>query len=81
MSALELMTTASALSLAQGIIHGKKDVEDAQAETDNAGPEDALLVVQQHVRRTPSVFASALEDHFPPGAGVETSIAEDPVIR
>ena len=80
-SALELMTTASALSLAQGIIHGKKDVEDAQAETDNAGPEDALLVVQQHVRRTPSVFASALEDHFPPGAAVETSIAEAPVIR
>ena len=76
-SALELMTTASALSLAQGIIHGKKDVEDDQAETDAAGPEDALLVMKQHARRTPSAFASALEDHFPPGAGVVSANPEN----
>ena len=69
-SALELMTTASALSLAQDIIHGKKDVEEDQAETDTAGPEDAALAGQQRIRLTPSAFASAPEDHFPPGAGV-----------
>ena len=80
-SALELMTTASALSLAQGIIHGKTDVEDDQAETDTAGSEDALVVVQRHVSRTPSVFASAPEDHFPCGAGIETSPAEEHVVR
>ena len=80
-SALELMTTASALSLAQGIIHGKTDVEDDQAEADKAGPEDALVVVQRHVRRMSSAFASAPEDHFPPAAGVDLSTAEDPAIR
>ena len=80
-SALELMTTASALSLAQGIIHGKKDVEEEQAETDTAGPEDALLEERRHVRRTPSAFASALEDHFPPGAGLESSAVEEHAIR
>ncbi|MDE0404747.1 MAG: acyl carrier protein [Nitrospira sp.] len=66
-SALELMTTASALSLAQDIIHGKKDIEEDQAETVAAGPEDALLVVQRHGHRTPSAFASQPEAHFPRG--------------
>ena len=80
-SALELMTTASALSLAQGIIHGKTDVEEDQAETDKADTEDALVVVQRHARRTPSAFASAPEDHFPSGAGIESSTAQEPAIR
>ncbi|MCY4613575.1 MAG: SDR family NAD(P)-dependent oxidoreductase [Nitrospira sp.] len=80
-SALELMTTASALSLAQGIIHGKKDVEEEQAETDTAGPEDALLEEQRHVRRTLSAFASPLEDHFPQGNGVQPSPVEERAIR
>ena len=65
-SALELMTTASALSLAQAIIHGKPDVAETQVEADMAGPEESPVVVPQRVRRAPpSVFASALEDHFP----------------
>ena len=76
-SALELMTTASALSLAQDIIHGKKDVEEDQAETDAADPDDALLVVQRQVHRTPSAFASAPEDHFPPGGGVVSANPEN----
>ena len=80
-SALELMTTASALSLAQGIIHGKRDVEEDQAEADKADTADALVVVQRHVRRTPSAFASAPEDHFPPAAGVDLKAAEEPAIR
>ena len=80
-SALELMTTASALSLAQGIIHGKKDVEEDQAGTDEADPEDAFVVAQQHVHRTPSAFASPLEDHFPPGVCVDPGTIEEPAIR
>ena len=69
-SALELMTTASALSLAHDIIYGKKDAEEGQTETETDGPEEASLVVQPRVRRVPSAFASALEDHFPQGNGV-----------
>ncbi len=64
-SALELMTTASCLSLAQGIIHGKENVEDDLFEEDTDDLEDATLVVQQRARRAPSVFANAIEDHFP----------------
>jgi len=73
-SALELMTTASALSLAQGIIHGKTDVvEEDQAETDAVDAGDASLVVEQRVHRAPSAFANAIEDHFSHGNGVESS--------
>ncbi|MYK54105.1 MAG: SDR family NAD(P)-dependent oxidoreductase [Gemmatimonadetes bacterium] len=64
-SALELMTTASCLSLAQGIIHGKENIEDDLVEEDTDDLEDAIRVVQQRVHRAPSVFASAIEDHFP----------------
>ncbi len=70
-SALELMTTASALSLAQDIIHGKKDVEEDQAETDATEREADSLAGQQCVRRAPSAFANAPEDHFPQGTGVK----------
>ena len=63
-SALELMTTASCLSLAQGIIHGKENVEDDLFEEDTDDLEDAIRVVQQRARRAPSVFANAIEDHF-----------------
>ena len=73
-SALELMTTASALSLAQAIIHGKKaaeDVEEGQAETEMDGSKEDSRVVQLRVRRVPSAFASAPEGHFPQGAGFE----------
>ena len=72
-SALELMTTASSLSLAQDIIHGKKDVEEDEAGTEAAGAEDDALAARRHVRRAPSVFASQLADHFPQGHGVEPS--------
>ncbi len=63
-SALELMTTASCLSLAQGIIHGKENVEDDLFEEDTDDLEDATIVVQQRASRAPSVFANAIEDHF-----------------
>ena len=69
-SALELMTTASCLSLAQGIIHGKENIEDDLFEEDTDDLEDAIRVVQQRVRRAPSVFANAIEDHFRQGNSV-----------
>ena len=64
-SALELMTTASSLSLAQDIIHGKKEVvEEGEADAATAGAEDAILAGRQGARHKPSVFASRFEDHF-----------------
>jgi len=66
-SALELMTTASSLSLAQDIIYGKKDIEEDQAEADATELETDSLAGQQRVRHAPSAFANTLEDHFPPG--------------
>ena len=79
-SALELMTTASCMSLAHGIIHGsKEEVEDdqAEAEADSAG--QAPLDGPKGGRRAPSAFASALEDHFPPtdGSGSDAVLAAD----
>ena len=71
-SALELMTRATILSLAQGIIHGKDgDVED-QTEADTVDTKDASLVVSHSARRAPSVFANTLEDHFPHGNNVDS---------
>ena len=63
-SALELMTTASCLSLAQGIIHGKGNIEDDRVEenTDDLG--DAARVTRIRPSRAPSVFANAIDEHF-----------------
>ncbi len=69
-SALELMTTASALSLAQGIVHGKDDIEDDRAETHHRGTRDAGVAVRPRTRRTPSAFANPPQDHFPHRHGV-----------
>ena len=63
-SALELMTTASSLSLAQGIIHGKEDSGEEETGTDGHGPGRAAEVSLPRARRTPSAFANAPEDHF-----------------
>ena len=75
-SALELMTTASALSLARDIIRGKQDAGKDQAETDSAEPGTAAVADRRSARRVPSVFAHALADHFPQGDGVESLPAE-----
>ena len=76
-SALELMTTASCMSLAHGIIHGKQDIEEDGVETEADGPEQAPLAGPRGVRRAPSAFASALEDHFPHrnGSGSDAALA------
>ena len=65
-SALELMTTASCQSLAHAIVFGTTSDEEAEAETEGDGIDDAPLAAQRRVRRKPSVFASPPEDHFPP---------------
>ena len=62
MTALELMTTASCMSIARGIIHGRQDDEDDQPETD--GALQAPLIIPDKTQRAPSAFASAIEDHF-----------------
>ena len=78
-SALELMTTASCMSLAHGIIHGKEEVDADGVETDAGGSEQAPLAGSRGVRRAPSAFASALEDHFPrtDGSGSDAVLAAD----
>ncbi len=79
---LDLLTTASVRSLATAIVHGKKSIEATQpeAETDTGGPEHTP-VLQQRTRHAPSVFAHRLEDHFPPGIGVDTETLENPADR
>lgn len=72
-SALELMTTASCLSLATAIVHGDDDGDEIHAETDEITNGDASQAVVRQVRRVPSVFASAFEDHFPKSPGSESS--------
>ena len=66
-SALELMTTASALSLAHAIVHGADS--DAEEEIAGEGDEGAGAgdEFRQRVRRRRSPFANAPEDHFPNG--------------
>ena len=66
-SALELMTTASALSLAHAIVHGTDS--DAEEEIAGEGDEGAGAgdEFRQRVRRRRSPFANAPEDHFPNG--------------
>ncbi len=78
-SALELMTTASCMSLAHGIIYGKPDAEDDSAETEADGSAQASLVRREGTRRAPSVFASAFEDHFPrrDGSGSDAALAAE----
>ena len=66
-SALELMTTATCLSLAEAIMLGDQGgaEDDASAETGGAQQAEAEI---PSARRVPSVFASAPADHFPNGA-------------
>ncbi len=67
MSALELMTTASCMSIARGIIHGSQDEGDDMAEAN--GALEAPLVALGETQRTPSAYANSIEDHFPRQGG------------
>ncbi len=74
-SALELMTTASCQSLAHAIVHGTETDDGTDADDEDGGTLDAPLAAARRVRRKPSVFASPLEDHFPPAPCSGTSAA------
>lgn len=75
-SALELMTTASCLSLAQAIVHGEKNNEDNQPETSERVESigDTTQVLEQRARRVPSQFANTFQDHFPNHDDIESDI-------
>ena len=75
-SALELMTTASCQSLAHAIVLGRPTDDETDADDEDSGTEDAPLAAERRVRRKPSVFASAAEDHFPPTPCSEWGIPE-----
>ena len=66
-SALELMTTATALSLAQTIVEGAASdgASEAEAEPDASAAESRQAT--HRVRRRSSPFANRPEDHFPNG--------------
>ena len=79
-SALELMTTATCLSLAEAIMLGDQgsDDEEAGAESDGAEYE---AVEPPPARRVPSAFASPPADHFPNGAQAEADTAATATVR
>ena len=64
-SALELMTTASALSLAQGIVHGRDEVSEDPDDKSLEPIAEVSAAAQPRARRTPSIFAIPPESHFP----------------
>ena len=64
-SALELMTTASSLSLAQGIIDGKKDATQDESEPGDPTSQTVSEASWPRAPRIPSSFANTLEDHLP----------------
>nr|AGH13577.1 type I polyketide synthase [bacterium symbiont of Plakortis simplex pPS11G3] len=72
-SALELMTTASALSLAQAIVHGADSHTEDEAPGETDGAASGAEQTRRRVRRLLSPFANAPEDHFPNGGRVATA--------
>ena len=64
-SALELMTTASALSLAQGIVHGRDEVAEDPEDTGVELIAEVSAAARPSARHTPSIFATSPESHFP----------------
>ncbi len=71
-SALELMTTASCFSLARAIVHGEEDSDEDPSEIDAGVVGEASQAVEYRVRRVPSAFANAFQDHFPKRSDIES---------
>ncbi len=63
-NALELMTTASSLSLAQGIIHGKTDATQDEDEPEDSASQTVSVASLPLAPRIPSTFANSLEDQL-----------------
>ena len=74
-SALELMTTATCLSLAEAIMTGDQGGGEEEAGADAAGAQQAEAEAPA-ARRVPSAFASAAADHFPAGAVAPAGTAD-----
>ncbi len=74
-SALELMTTASALSLAQGIVHGPDEVAEDSGDMGDAPVEKVSPAVRPRAARAPSVFANPPESHFPHGQDASPTVS------
>ncbi len=66
-SALELMTTATALSLAQTIVDGSASDGEAEVESEADGSAAVSEQFHRRARRRSSPFANRIEDHFPNG--------------
>ena len=71
-SALELMTTATCLSLAEAIVTGQSVAAEAQDEEESAGRIEILRLDRTRPRR-PSAFAAAPEDYFPSATPAPTA--------
>ena len=67
-SALELMTTATCLSLAEAIMLGDQGGDEDDSGAEAVGAHQAEVEIPT-TRRVPSAFVSAPADHFPNGAG------------
>jgi len=63
-SAMDLMTTTTALSLATSIVHDQADLEGLKEEPGAQGNAKEHDSVRRRSRRTPSIFAPAPADHF-----------------
>ena len=63
-SALQLMTTASSLSLAEAIVHGTESDEDAETSAEVEHSVGSVRGGRHRVRRRRSPFANRIEDHF-----------------
>ena len=63
-SAMDLMTTTTALSLATSIVHDRANLDGAKEEPDADTAAIEHDSARRGNRRTPSIFALALEDHF-----------------
>ena len=66
-SALELMTTATALSLARSIVEGTGSDEEAADVAELDGSSATSEQFRHQARRRSSPFANRIEDHFPNG--------------
>ena len=71
-SALELMTTATCLSLAEAIMLGDQGGDEDDSGADAAGAQQTEAEIPP-ARRVPSAFASAPADHFPNGSGARST--------
>ena len=79
-SALELMTTATCLSLAEAIMTGDQG-GDAEADDGEAAGAEQEIAEPPPARRVPSAFASAPADHFPDGSGAAAGAASATAVR